>query len=165
MREVHANQIVDIETKENIVFKAKYPKKNLEMSYEDNGFNFKTSCFNYDNKVIIPIKKDDVLYKLLLDLLNGSEEITLNDDMTVTKNVDKRLILKKDNENILLIFTYNRDNSITDNRFKININPAYHSTYNEELLERLREFFIKISKLFDYHQITIEEYSKKLKRR
>ena len=109
--------------------------------------------------------KTHPLYILLLHLLNGKEELIIDDDETCEMN-KKYMRIYINNSDINIDFINNLENDKSFSRFYVFIKNIVFDLRSKidclelDTKERLYFFFKEIHELFkeEYHQITIEEY-------
>ena len=111
-------------------------------------------------------EKDHLLYIPLLHLLNGEEELIIDDDETRELNKKyMKIFFSSDYIGIDFIYNFDEDPVISD-KFSVfvkNIGFDLRSKIDcveKDTKERLYFFFGEVFNLFDeeYHQMTIEEY-------
>ena len=110
-------------------------------------------------------EKNNLLYIPLLHLLNGDDELIIDDDETY--EIEKKYMkIYINNEKINIDFINNLDKDLAYERFYVfikNTGPDLRSKidcFEKDTKDRLYLFFREVSALFeeDYHQMTIEEY-------
>lgn len=126
------------------------------INYEDNEkINKQTHIFNSNHP----------LYISLLHLLNGKEELIIDDDETDELN-KKYIKIYRDKNDVIIDFINNKDKIQVFDKFSVFIkNTEYDlrsktDCLKEDTKERLYFFFEEVYNLFkeSYHQITTEEY-------
>ena len=137
--------------------------------WDDYGFssNYDISFEEYEkmNKQSHTFSKNHPLYIPLLHLLNGKEELIIDDDETYEVNKKyMKIYIDVDNINIDFINELEKDESFDKfNIFIKNIGFDLRSKidcWNLDTKERLYFFFKEIDEYLneEYHQMTIEEY-------
>ena len=149
------------------------PIKNYSLSkYDDYGFNGHIFIESKDvnvlekvNNLSFTVSVSHPLYIPLLNLLNGDDELIIDDDYTKDLN-KKYMLIKRKKDKIYLSFVNNLEkdellykffvfikNIMFDSRSKIDY-------MNKDTKDRLYLFFKEIDDIFKnpYHQLTLLEY-------
>lgn len=160
-------------TIQEYVLKDGKPIKNYSLSkYDDYGFNGHIYIKENDTYILDKVNSlsfdfsiDHPLYIPLLNLLNGDDELIIDDDYTNNLN-KKYMIIKRKHDKIYLCFVNSLEedeliykffvfikNIMFDSRSKIDY-------MNKDTKDRLYLFFEEIDEVFkgEYHQLTLLEY-------
>ena len=152
-----------------LVERDRIPKSIMFNKWDDYGFTswYANSIEEFEKSTIQThiIEKDYPIYIPLLHLLNGSDELIIDDDATYENN-KKYMRIKLNEKNITIDFINllnNNDSLEKYNVFIKNIGFDLRSkidSLNLDTKERLYFFFREVYEFIkeEYHQVTIEEY-------
>lgn len=155
--------IITYTTPENRIQRIQFTKRDDYNIRAYHGVTFSDYIKSPSETIIF--NKSNPLYIPLLHLLNGEDELIIEDDDTLEYN-EKYLRIYKEEENIITKFIYNRYDNTDIERFNIfikNINFDLRSKIDcskKDTKDRLYFFFDELynSLMKDNHQISMEEY-------
>ena len=141
--------------------------------YRTSDYTFTANDFNdgdlHDREISFTFDINHPYYMPFLHLLNGDDELIIDDDDT-REDMLKYMKIAKENDIITLSFVNNKEDMLHDtvsDKYRVFIknimgdgSSKLDKTLDNDVKKRLFRFFGELSNVFtsEYHQMTIEEY-------